>query len=126
MITWRSVSSTTLSVRISIVKTYIGTAHHELNDLRPDVACRGVDGLEAEIQSVGKTIADAERSAPRHAMRALDDKAMDMASRDAELRAALFRLVDVTPAAALARRPGRHLWEFLERSTSSRRPLDRR
>ena len=71
-----------------------------------------MDGLEAEIQSVGKTIADAERSAPRHAMRALDERAMHSASRDAEIRAALFRLVDVTPACRNLDDLGRHLVGF--------------
>src|SRR3712207_8739828 len=31
-------------------------------------------------------------------LKALDDKAMDLASQDAELKAALFRFVDVVPA----------------------------
>jgi RHH-type proline utilization regulon transcriptional repressor/proline dehydrogenase/delta 1-pyrroline-5-carboxylate dehydrogenase len=68
--------------------------------------------LEAEIKNVGKTIAEAERSAPRHAMRALDERAMHSASRDVELRAALFRLVDVTPACRNLDDLGRHLAGF--------------
>src|SRR3954467_3875423 len=46
-------------------------------------------------------------------MRALDDKAMELASRDAELRAALFRLVDVTPATRSLDDLARHLTEHL-------------
>src|SRR4051794_1164871 len=46
-------------------------------------------------------------------MKALDDKAMELASRDAELRAALFRLVDVTPATRSLDDLARHLSEYL-------------
>ena len=41
--------------------------------------------------------------------RALDDHALALATRDAELRAALFRLVDVTPACRTLDELGRHL-----------------
>src|SRR4051812_50198319 len=47
-------------------------------------------------------------------MRALDDKAMELASRDAELKAALFRLVDVTPATRSLDDLARHLTEYLD------------
>src|SRR4051795_13581570 len=47
-------------------------------------------------------------------MRALDDRAMEFASRDAELRAALFRLVDVTPATHSLDDLARHLTEYLD------------
>src|SRR5436190_2734055 len=47
-------------------------------------------------------------------MRVLDDKAMEFASRDAELRAALFRLVDVTPATRSLDDLARHLTEYLD------------
>src|SRR5213592_1593812 len=50
----------------------------------------------------------------RNPMRALDDKAMELASRDAELRAALFRLVDVTPATHSLDDLARHLSEYLD------------
>ena len=36
--------------------------------------------------------------AARRPLRALDDRAMDLASQDAQLKAALFRFVDVVPA----------------------------
>src|SRR6476619_6748946 len=39
---------------------------------------------------------------------------MEMASRDAELKAALFRLVDVTPATRSLDDLARHLTEYLE------------
>ena len=34
----------------------------------------------------------------RNPLKAFDEKAMDLASQDAELKAALFRFVDVVPA----------------------------
>jgi proline dehydrogenase len=54
--------------------------------------------LEPEIRTVGRALASAFPSAGRHPLRAIDDKAMELAERDEQLRAALFRLVDVTPA----------------------------
>lgn len=50
------------------------------------------------MQRVGRELAADFPSAARHPVRTLDAKAMELAARDAELRAALFRLVDVTPA----------------------------
>ena len=47
-------------------------------------------------------------------MKALDDKAMDLASRDAELRAALFRFVDVVPACRSLDDLARHLSALLD------------
>ena len=61
--------------------------------------------VESELQEVGRSIhaaCPAERANP---LRALDQRAMELASQDAELRAALFRFVDVTPGLPLARRP---------------------
>ena len=53
--------------------------------------------LEAEILAVGKRLTRPARGMQRP-LRALDERAMQLASRDRDLRAALFRLVDVTPA----------------------------
>src|SRR5918992_579812 len=50
----------------------------------------------------------------RHPLRALDQKAMDLASQDQELRAALFRFVDVTPACRNLDDLARHLTAYLE------------
>src|SRR5204862_382357 len=52
-------------------------------------------------------------SRARHPVRALDDKAMELTSSDAELRAALFRLVDVTPACRSLDDLATHLAGFL-------------
>ena len=49
------------------------------------------------------------RSPARHPVRALDQKAMQLSAQDQELRAALFRLVDVTPATRSLDDLARHL-----------------
>jgi proline dehydrogenase len=54
--------------------------------------------LEAEILEVGGALAGRPAGAARHPLRALDERAINLAAGDRELRAALFRLVDVTPA----------------------------
>ncbi len=76
--------------------------------------------LEAEIHAVGHEIAAAMPSRARHPIRALDERAMELASRDEELRAALFRLVDVTPACRSTEELASHLTGYL--STVSERP----
>jgi RHH-type proline utilization regulon transcriptional repressor/proline dehydrogenase/delta 1-pyrroline-5-carboxylate dehydrogenase len=69
---------------------------------------------EADIVAVGRDLAAALPSAGRRPLRALDDKAMDLASQDAELRAALFRFVDVVPACRSLDDLARHLSGFLD------------
>jgi RHH-type proline utilization regulon transcriptional repressor/proline dehydrogenase/delta 1-pyrroline-5-carboxylate dehydrogenase len=59
-------------------------------------------------------LAAAFPSAGRHPLRALDARAMDLAASDRELRAALFRFVDVTPACRSLDDLARHLRDFLE------------
>jgi proline dehydrogenase len=68
---------------------------------------------EQEIRRVGAELAAAFPSAARHPMRALDARAMELASRDRELRAALFRFVDVVPACGSLDDLARHLTSFL-------------
>ena len=70
--------------------------------------------MEAELQSVGRSIHAAFPTKPRHPLRALDVKAMEMASGDQELRAALFRFVDVTPACTSLEDLARHLAAYLD------------
>lgn len=68
------------------------------------------DRLEAEIRSVGRTLAEGEeQAASRGPLKGLDERAMRYAGRDHELRAALFRLVDVTPACRNLDDLGAHL-----------------
>jgi proline dehydrogenase len=67
---------------------------------------------EDEILAVGRAIHGALPSS-RNPLRALDERAMDLAAQDAELRAALFRFVDVVPACRSLDDLARHLTGFL-------------
>ena len=69
--------------------------------------------LEAAVLDIGRQLADALPSASRHPGKALDDKAMELAAQDRELRTALFRLVDVVPACRGLDDLARHLTGFL-------------
>jgi RHH-type proline utilization regulon transcriptional repressor/proline dehydrogenase/delta 1-pyrroline-5-carboxylate dehydrogenase len=69
--------------------------------------------LEHEVFAVGSRLAKAMPSSARRPLKALDDKAMDLASRDQELKAALFRFVDVVPACRNLDDLARHLTGFL-------------
>jgi len=74
----------------------------------------GDPALEDEIHRVGRALAAAFPSRTRHPMKALDARAMDLAAQDEELRAALFRFVDVAPACRSLDDLARHLTGFLE------------
>jgi RHH-type proline utilization regulon transcriptional repressor/proline dehydrogenase/delta 1-pyrroline-5-carboxylate dehydrogenase len=82
-----------------------------------------VTELEDEIRQVGGELAAAFPSAVRHPMRALDARAMELASSDAELRAALFRFVDVVPACRSLDDLARHLSGLLAEVSESTPPL---
>jgi proline dehydrogenase len=56
------------------------------------------EALERELLTVGRRLFDASAGASRGPLEALDNRAMELASRDRELKAALFRFVDVVPA----------------------------
>jgi RHH-type proline utilization regulon transcriptional repressor/proline dehydrogenase/delta 1-pyrroline-5-carboxylate dehydrogenase len=71
------------------------------------------DALEDEIHRVGAEIAAAFSSAARHPIRALDARAMELAASDQELKAALFRFVDVVPACRSLDDLAKHLTGFL-------------
>ncbi|HEX8101869.1 MAG TPA: proline dehydrogenase family protein [Solirubrobacteraceae bacterium] len=71
------------------------------------------DALEQELRAIGKALAGALPSPARHPLKAIDTKAMDLASADAELKAALFRFVDVVPACRSLDDLARHLTGFL-------------
>jgi proline dehydrogenase len=79
--------------------------------------------LERELQSIGAALAGAFPSASRQPMRALDARAMELASSDRELRAALFRFVDVVPACRSLDDLARHLLGFLEEVPQTPPPL---
>ena len=75
----------------------------------------GVDvELEAAIRTIGTEIHDALPRPSRNPVKVVDARAMEMAARDEELRSALFRLVDVTPACRSTADLARHLAAYLE------------
>jgi RHH-type proline utilization regulon transcriptional repressor/proline dehydrogenase/delta 1-pyrroline-5-carboxylate dehydrogenase len=69
---------------------------------------------EADILAVGRDLAAALPVASRNPLKQIDDRAMELASQDAELRAALFRFVDVVPACRSLDDLASHLTGFLE------------
>jgi proline dehydrogenase len=81
------------------------------------------DPLERAIHEIGSDLASAFPSSARHPLRALDARAMDLASADQELKAALFRFVDVTPACRSLDDLARHLREFLREVPDAPPPL---
>src|SRR3954454_22979752 len=68
--------------------------------------------LERELFEVGRRLAAALPST-RNPLKAIDEKAMDLASSDQERKAALFRFVDVVPACRNLDDLSRHLTGFL-------------
>jgi proline dehydrogenase len=83
-----------------------------------------VGGVEDELQRVGRSIHAAFPTRPRHPLRAMDLKAMEMAAADQELRAALFRFVDVTPACTSLDDLATHLTAYLSEVDERPPPLD--
>ncbi|HEV8151440.1 MAG TPA: proline dehydrogenase family protein [Solirubrobacteraceae bacterium] len=78
---------------------------------------------QADIVAVGERLA-AALPASHGPIRGLDDRAMDLAAHDPDLRAALFRFVDVAPACRDLDDLARHLTGFLDeaREHSGREP----
>ncbi len=68
--------------------------------------------LEQELTTIGRQLAD-DLPETRNPLKAADDKAMELASADAELKAALFRFVDVVPACRNLDDLARHLTALL-------------
>jgi RHH-type proline utilization regulon transcriptional repressor/proline dehydrogenase/delta 1-pyrroline-5-carboxylate dehydrogenase len=79
--------------------------------------------VERELQEVGAELAAAFPSAARQPMRALDARAMELASSDLELRAALFRFVDVAPACRSLDDLARHLTGYLDELSEAPPPI---
>jgi RHH-type proline utilization regulon transcriptional repressor/proline dehydrogenase/delta 1-pyrroline-5-carboxylate dehydrogenase len=73
---------------------------------------------EDDVLAVGRAIHAALPSG-KGPLKALDERAMDLAAQDAELRAALFRFVDVVPACRNLDDLARHLTGFLGEVESS-------
>jgi proline dehydrogenase len=80
--------------------------------------------VETELQQVGRSIHAAFPGPSRHPLKALDQRAMEMAAQDAELRAALFRFVDVTPACRSLDDLARHLTGYLDEVDERPPPLE--
>jgi proline dehydrogenase len=68
---------------------------------------------EQEIQEVGRRLVAALPSAARHPVKVAGDRALDLATADRELRAALLRFVDVAPACGSPDDLAAHLVGFL-------------
>jgi proline dehydrogenase len=81
------------------------------------------DQLESEVRRIGGELAAAFPSSSRHPLRALDARAMELASGDRELRAALFRFVDVVPACRSLDDLARHLTGFLQEVPDATPPI---
>ena len=79
--------------------------------------------LERQIVSIGRELAAAFPSVSRHPVKALDARAMELAAQDRELRAALFRFVDVFPACRTLDDVARHLRDYLEELPETPPPL---
>src|ERR671938_1964912 len=79
--------------------------------------------LDREILEIGRGLAAALPSRSRHPLKALDAKAMDLATADQELRAALFRFVDVVPACRSVDDVVAHLTGFLDEVPERPPPL---
>jgi proline dehydrogenase len=90
-------------------------------------AASGVDPsaerVEQELLRVGSELAASFPSHARQPLRALDARAMELASSDRELRAALFRFVDVVPACRSLDDLARHLTGFLEEIPETTAPV---
>src|SRR3954452_12307982 len=79
--------------------------------------------LEPELHDIGRALAARMPSGMRNPLKAVDDKAMDLASSDQELKAALFRFVDVVPACRNLDDLARHLAGFLGEVESPTPPI---
>jgi proline dehydrogenase len=82
------------------------------------------DRLEAAVREIGRELDAAFPSRSRNPVKAIDERAMQLASHDRELRAALFRFVDVTPACRSTDDLARHLAGFLDEVQERPRSLD--
>lgn len=79
--------------------------------------------VEREIRRIGASLSEAFPSLARHPMRALDTRAMELASSDLQLRAALFRFVDVVPACRSLEDLANHLTGLLDELPETPPPI---
>jgi proline dehydrogenase len=80
--------------------------------------------MEHELQHVGRSIHAALPGRGHHPLKVLDQRAMELAAGDQELRAALFRFVDVTPACRSLDDLARHLADYLHEVDERPPPLE--
>ena len=83
-----------------------------------------LDTVESDLERVGRQLYEAFPSPARHPVKALDQRMMALASSDQELKAALFRFVDVTPACHSLDDLAGHLVALLAEVDDRPRPLD--
>ena len=76
------------------------------------------------MQRVGRSIYTAFPGTSRRPLRVLDQKAMEFAAQDAELKAALFRFVDVTPACRSLDDLAGHLSSYLDEVDDRPPPIE--
>src|SRR5829696_7789351 len=79
--------------------------------------------IERRVHALGRQILAGQAKAGRSRTRALEDRGMELLSRDPALRAALFRLVDVAPACADRRDLAAHLASLLGEVEGSVAPV---
>ena len=79
--------------------------------------------IERRVRALGRQILAGQTEAGRSRTRALEDRGMELLSRDPALRAALFRLVDVAPACADRRDLAAHLASLLGEVEGSVAPV---
>jgi RHH-type proline utilization regulon transcriptional repressor/proline dehydrogenase/delta 1-pyrroline-5-carboxylate dehydrogenase len=77
------------------------------------VASSSAPELEPRVRVLGRRIAAGQATAGRSRARALEDRGLELLARDPQLRAALFRLVDVAPACGGRRDLAAHLASLL-------------
>jgi proline dehydrogenase len=79
--------------------------------------------VESELRQIGTELYQAFPATSRQPLRVLDARAMDLAASDRELRAALFRFVDVAPACRSLDDLARHLVGYLEEVPDTPPPI---
>jgi len=79
---------------------------------------------EREIKAVGRGLVEAFPARARNPLRAADEHAVELTSKDAELRAALFRFVDVVPACRSLEDLALHLVSFASQVEQRPVPLE--
>jgi len=90
----------------------------------PDAAHSSLPAhVEPDVRALGHRIAAEQARAPRGPNRIAEDRGMELLSRDPQLRAALFRLVDVAPACKGPRELADHLAALLGEVDRQRPPV---